>query len=294
MKAILLRTLRVLVLVAVVLHPSGLNAQPPTQPPALKAETSQKQGGVPAKRRLTENEIHWPDVDHESRLRDADHIVRPAVKRHATDEEKKELTDLKAHAEHLWKQHEYADAEADFRTIVSRLQTILGEEFWETLHVRNELAGLMDTEGKYAESEQEYRTVLAIQERLYGAGYPNTCDTRRGLASMLNGQGKFAEAEKEYRKMVAALELMPGEEAPKIARLYRFYVDLSWCLEKQGKLKEALEFIHRAETGQALYFGPDHIETLGTRKIRERLEKKPTEREEEKKLLELIKSGYKK
>ena len=77
---------------------------------------------------------------------------------------------------------------------------MLGTEHSHTLKTRNDLAELLDDEGKYAEAEAECRQIIGLEEKMLGPENSVTLNTRGNLAVALIGQGKLEEAQTQSRK----------------------------------------------------------------------------------------------
>ena len=69
--------------------------------------------------------------------------------------------------------------------------------------------------------------------------------------------------------MLARRERVLGAEHPDV---FRSCYNLALCLDSQKKLKEALEFMRRAETGRNKVLGTDHPASKDTKEARERIE----------------------
>ena len=60
----------------------------------------------------------------------------------------------------------------------------------------NNLAALLDSQGKYDEAEPIYRQTLALSEKVLGKEHPNTLSSMNNLAVLLKNQGRYDEAKK--------------------------------------------------------------------------------------------------
>lgn len=116
------------------------------------------------------------------------------------------LEEMAEHAqvEHL-KGHD-AEAEAEYRSLISAQQAQLGPEDPQTLESRVKLAAVLSSQRKYQGAESECRAVLAAQERTLGSKHRDSLPARSGLANALFQRGEYREAEQEYREILEIVE----------------------------------------------------------------------------------------
>jgi hypothetical protein len=69
----------------------------------------------------------------------------------------------------------------------------------------NNLASLLQDQGKLAEAEPLLRVCLAVRRRVLGEDHPSTLMSIDNLASLLQDQGKLAEAEPLLRDCLAGV-----------------------------------------------------------------------------------------
>ncbi len=84
------------------------------------------------------------------------------------------------------------------RQALALRETVLGNEYPDTLMSMNNLAVVLNSQGKYKEAERIYRQELALAERVLGNEHPFTLTSINNLAEVLNSQGKYKEAEEIY------------------------------------------------------------------------------------------------
>ncbi len=72
---------------------------------------------------------------------------------------------------------------------------MLGKEHPETFDSMNDLARILERQGKDDETEQIYRQTLELREKVLGKEHPDTLDSMSNLASVLKKQEKYDEAE---------------------------------------------------------------------------------------------------
>jgi Flp pilus assembly protein TadD len=70
----------------------------------------------------------------------------------------------------------------------------------------NNLASVLDNQGKYKEAEAITRQTLAQREKVLGPEHPDTLTSMNNLASVLDNQGKYKEAKTMSRQTLAQRE----------------------------------------------------------------------------------------
>ena len=68
----------------------------------------------------------------------------------------------------------------------------------------NNLALVLQYQGKYDEAEKMHRQTLELMEKVLGVDHPSTLASLNNLASVLQYQGKYDEAEKMHRHTLKA------------------------------------------------------------------------------------------
>ena len=91
----------------------------------------------------------------------------------------------------------------------------LGKEHPAVAIRYNNLAGLLEDQGKYAEAEPLYRRAIEIGEKTLGKDHPDVARLYNNLASLLKDRGKFAEAEPLYLRAIEIFQASLGPEHPK-------------------------------------------------------------------------------
>ena len=67
---------------------------------------------------------------------------------------------------------------------------MLGRENPSTLSSMNNLALVLDSQGKYEEAEEIHRAILELKEKVLGRENPSTFDSMNNLALVFRRQGK--------------------------------------------------------------------------------------------------------
>ena len=81
---------------------------------------------------------------------------------------------------------------------------MLGDRHQHTLVSINNLAVLLETQGKLAEAEPLSREALEAKREVHGDRHPGTLASISNLAVLLMDQGKLAEAEPLFREALEA------------------------------------------------------------------------------------------
>jgi tetratricopeptide (TPR) repeat protein len=145
--------------------------------------------------------------------------------------------DLEQKADAERQRAHYAEAERIDRTLLEIRRQWLGDDHPETSTSANNVAYLLDAQGKHAEAEPLFRKDLALCLKVLGPDHPDTARSYNNLAANLNAQGKSAAAEPLYRKALAIYLKALGENHPDTAHSYH---NLASNLDAQGKLGEAV------------------------------------------------------
>src|SRR5699024_6337242 len=97
----------------------------------------------------------------------------------------------------------YEEAILFGRKTLESLKSILGPDHPDTLTTRNNMALVLDKQGKYEEAFQIYQEVYEIQKRknVLGPDHPDTLTTRNNMALVLSNQGKYEEAFQIYQEV---------------------------------------------------------------------------------------------
>lgn len=204
------------------------------------------------------------------------------------------LENRRAIAEVLLRQGKNAEAEKDFRALLADMQRTEPEQPSQMDDCRLGLANAVQAQGRHAEAEKAYREILKDNWPAPGEDFrPDEAAlaAQINLASLLTAQGRHAEAEREYRVMLSYREeeeqkyqenramtrrTVGGQEVPvedrKKPDVFISNYDLALCLKVQGKTKEALPLMQRAEAGLNKTLGPDHPRSKQAKQEREDIE----------------------
>jgi eukaryotic-like serine/threonine-protein kinase len=171
--------------------------------------------------------------------------------------------DASAIANTAWRQGRYELAETAIRVVYDAVRQTSGPDDLDVLAIRNNLAVVLQDQGKTAEAEAEYRAILAARGGLPGADRPEVqAAARNNLAAILHDQGRLTEAEAEYRAIVEARRQARGPEHPETLAARN---NLAGILQAQGRLTAAEAEYRLVRKARIDTLGPDHPNTLITR-----------------------------
>ncbi|MCJ1443150.1 MAG: hypothetical protein MMC23_003648 [Stictis urceolatum] len=135
---------------------------------------------------------------------------------------------------------QYTLAEANYRQVLDLRKEMLGPQHLGTLISMNNLALVLNRQGKYEEAEAMHRQTLDLKEVL-GPQHLGTLTSMNNLASVLNSQGKYEEAEAMHRQTLDLKKEVLGLRHPDTLTSMN---NLASVLNSQGKYEEA-EAMHR-------------------------------------------------
>jgi tetratricopeptide (TPR) repeat protein len=154
---------------------------------------------------------------------------------------------------------QYGAAEWAYRQVLAREEKVLGNEHSDTLTTRNNLAMILDQQGKSAEAEQMHKEALVLWEKVAGKEHQCTLAGMSGIAAALNNQGKHAEAEQMFRETLALVEKVLGKEHPDTLISMN---NLAHVLGRQGKNAEAEQMLRETLTLREKVSGKEDPGTL--------------------------------
>jgi tetratricopeptide (TPR) repeat protein len=142
---------------------------------------------------------------------------------------------------YLGERGDYALAEKFCRQALEIRRTALGHCHLDTAESSNDLAYLVQAQGRVPEAELLCREALDVRSTLLGHDDPATAECLNNVAYLLQAQGKLPEAESLYRQALETFHARLGDGDPETATGLN---NLAAVLEAQGKVAEA-ESLHR-------------------------------------------------
>ena len=156
----------------------------------------------------------------------------------------------------------YEQAETELRLVLKLACPLLGEQHYEVLATRHQLARVLHERGQLAQAAAELEIVLKARRRTLGEERRATLATRNQLAWTLRGQGLLDEAQQELEALVNDKTRVLGPEDPDtvVARM-----DLAQVWHEQGRYERAAAEYVDVLAMRRRILGDDHRKTLNTR-----------------------------
>jgi non-specific serine/threonine protein kinase/serine/threonine-protein kinase len=158
-----------------------------------------------------------------------------------------------------WGLGEYGAALPHAEKAVELQRAELTEEHRDTLDSMNNLAVLLDEQGRYAEAEALHRRTMATLRRVLGDEDPLTLDSMNNLAVLLRSQGRLDEAGALHRERLSVLRRARGAEHPDTLMSMANLAVLLWT---QGKLDDAEALARDVLAIRRRVLGSEHPDTL--------------------------------
>ena len=137
----------------------------------------------------------------------------------------------------------HVPAEGHFRAALAMRQKLLGAEHPDVATSLNNLAFVLNSQGKFEAAETLHRQALAMRQTLLGAEHPDVATSLNNLAFVLKSQGKFEAAETLYRQALAMRQKLLGAEHPDVAASLN---NLAMVHIRRGQFPAALPLFARA------------------------------------------------
>ncbi|MFT5630891.1 MAG: tetratricopeptide (TPR) repeat protein [Gammaproteobacteria bacterium] len=171
--------------------------------------------------KLAEAQVRWHDA--------YDHYKR-AVALHETTEH------LIPYARMTWRLAKGDEAVAVHEKILTLIKAEFGDQSRQYAAHLNNLASVVQAQGRYPEAEALYRDALAIGADTIGTAHPSYATNLNNLAGTVRAQGLFSEAEVLYREALAIDADTIGTAHPDYATRLN---NLAGVVRAQGRYAEA-------------------------------------------------------
>ena len=152
----------------------------------------------------------------------------------------------------------YRKAEPLYRQALAINQKALGPEHPDTANSLNNLAMVLEAQGRLAEAEPLYRQALAIYQKTLRPEHLTTANSLNNLSTLLQAQGRLAEAEPLLRQALAITQKALGSGHPTTATSLN---NLASLLQDQGHFAEAELLYRQALAICQKALGPEHPTT---------------------------------
>ena len=104
-----------------------------------------------------------------------------------------------------------------YRRAIEIDEKALGKEHPDVATDYNNLAVLLQDQGKHAEAEALVRRAIEIDEKTLGKDHPGVASDCNRLALLLQDRRKYVEAEPLFRRAIEIDEKTLGKEGPDVA-----------------------------------------------------------------------------
>ncbi|KAF7508555.1 hypothetical protein GJ744_009104 [Endocarpon pusillum] len=108
-----------------------------------------------------------------------------------------------------------------------------GKKYPETLASVNNLALVLDSQGKYEEAERIHRQTLALSESVLGKKHPPTLGSVYCLANLLHSVKRYKDAELMYQRLCTGYKVTLGDSHPTTTACSQYYS--SMCRKQMAK-----------------------------------------------------------
>ena len=112
------------------------------------------------------------------------------------------------------------------RQTLARREKVLGPEHPDTLESINNLASVLNSQGKYEEAEAMHRQTLAGCEKVLGHEHPDTLTSVYYLAYLLSTTRRYNESLALYKRACAGYETVLGKDHPTTRACYQDYASV--------------------------------------------------------------------
>jgi serine/threonine protein kinase len=146
-----------------------------------------------------------------------------------------------------------------FQSSADIRRRILGSQNVETLQSIDDLAWILNQEGRAAEAEKLQRETVDARRRFFGTQNPDTLKSMSNLAWTLDREGHYAEAEKLEREVIdIRRRVLKTDDRDTLATMS----NLAATLGHEGHYAEAEKMKRETLDIRRRTLGPEHPETL--------------------------------
>ncbi len=131
----------------------------------------------------------------------------------------------------------------------------------ETLSAMNNLASVLNLQGRREEARRLHEETLSAQRKVLGEDHVDTLKSMNNLAGILRQQGKWEQAQRLYEQVLSARRKVLGDDHPDTLSAMS---NLASVLNDQGRWEEARQLFEETLTRQRSVQGEDHPGALNT------------------------------
>jgi tetratricopeptide (TPR) repeat protein len=144
---------------------------------------------------------------------------------------------------------------AEAERVYGEILAAAGEVSDLSLSVRNNLAAVLNHQGKHKQALQMYSALVEDWSQVHGDDDTGTWQARHNLAAVLSALGRVEEAETRLTEVLAGYRRLFGRRH---AKTLDSQVDLAATKANQGRNAEAVPLLRDALEGYRSTHGPDH------------------------------------
>lgn len=154
-------------------------------------------------------------------------------------------------------QEQLFEAEDLYRTVLRMQQDELGEYAPSVATTCNNLATMLERQGKTKEAEELFLQALTIHQR---SGHDVSANLavafiQNNLASIAAKRGELSEAQEKFRQVISITEAALGKDHINLVNVYN---NLARSLQDEGKLEKVPELLQNALRIQQMCLGSRH------------------------------------
>ncbi len=138
---------------------------------------------------------------------------------------------------------------------------LLGARNPKTLQSQNQLAWVLDREGRDAEADKLVRQTLETERRVLGPEDPITLEDMDYLATILEKLGNYKEEENLQRELFEIENRRQGPDSP---RTISAMANLATAISLEGRTAEAEAMYRKVLALEQRVLGADHPQTIAT------------------------------
>lgn len=157
--------------------------------------------------------------------------------------------------------HDYNSSAPIAQASLASRETVLGNEHPDTIYSMQNLAWVLNGQGKHDEAEKLNRQALSLGRRTLGTNDSLVLHSMLDLTWILKNQNKFDEAEKLGRQTLAlSIQALGREDSGTLESMH----NLAAVFESQGKYDQAEKIIRQTLVLSDKVLGTEHSATLST------------------------------